>query len=235
MGRPPAVPGKDALLDLIFEQIVSQLEDGKTPSAADFATRFPNLASQIESLIELARQVRPAPQESLPTIPGYTLLRELGRGGMGAVYLARQQRLAGRPVALKLLPRTLALSARARERFRDEVRAIARLSHPHIIAIHDVVAEDGLQAYAMEWIDGLTLADWIAERAAQGGPSRGSSPGVDSDSARICDIGIAIAQALAAVHGAGLLHRDVKPSNILLRQDGTLVLGDGADVTRGGA
>lgn len=228
MTQPAATPAMndEEFLDLLFERIVAQLEEGVVPCAADVAAGCDHLMPRIDALIELAQRIRPTIHEPLPTIPGYTLLRELGRGGMGAVYLARQERLAGRPVALKVLPAAMAISQRARERFRDEVRAVARLSHPNIVAIHDVVAEDGLHAYAMEWIDGRTLAAWITERAAQGGPSRGSSPGVDSDSARICDIGIAIAQALAAVHGAGLLHRDVKPSNILLRRDGTPLLGD---------
>lgn len=216
----------EAFLDLAFERICGAFEEGESPTAEELAAERTHLVARINELIDVARQIRPAAHQPLPSIPGYTLLREAGRGGMGAVYLARQDRLAGRPVALKVLPPSVALSPRARERFRDEVRAIARLSHPNIVAIHDVVAEDGLQAYAMEWIEGRTLADWISERAARVAQSRDSSPGVDSDSARVCDIGIAIAQALAAVHGAGLLHRDVKPSNILFRRDGTPLLGD---------
>ncbi|MCK6482963.1 MAG: serine/threonine protein kinase [Phycisphaerae bacterium] len=205
----------EALLDLLFDRIVDLLEDGASPCAAELAGDRPHLLHRVEELIRLAQQVKPEAGQPLPQIPGYTVLRELGRGGMGAVYLARQERLGGRPVALKLLPAGVALSSKARQRFRDEAHAIARLSHPNIVAVHDVVSADGLHAYAMEWVDGQSLADWISERC-----------GGHTDVVFVCRVGVAVARALHAVHAAGLLHRDVKPSNILLRRDGTPLLSD---------
>ncbi len=211
----PASPDDEALLDVLFDRIVELLEEGGSPCAAELVGERRHLLPRVDELIRLARQIKPDAGQPLPQVPGYTVLRELGRGGMGAVFLARQDRLAGRLVALKALPPSVALSPRARERFRNEAYAIARLSHPHIVAVHDVVAADGLHAYAMEWVDGESLAEWIAGRR-----------GGQTDVVFVCRVGIAVARALHAVHLAGLLHRDVKPSNILLRRDGTPLLTD---------
>lgn len=93
-----------ALLDEAFECIVGLVEDGREVRAADFLDGREDLRPEIDRLIELAEQVAVAPRNPKPQIRGYTLLSELGRGGMGTVYLARQDRLGGRAVALKVLP-----------------------------------------------------------------------------------------------------------------------------------
>jgi len=150
-------------------------------------------------------------------------------------------------VALKVLPGGIGLSPRARERFLSEARAIAKLRHPNIVAVHDVTQREGVCAYAMEWVDGTSLAALIEEPAALS-TRRGTRSGEtgnlvmeqiratprdesgairdDSPVVFFAKIGLAIARALAVVHKAGLLHRDVKPSNILLRRDGTPLLAD---------
>lgn len=220
--QPRDRPSDEAFLDDAFDRIVRLLEDGLDPQADALLDGREDLRARVEELIRVAHEVAPASPDALPRISGFQVLQELGHGGMGAVYLARQETLGGRPVALKVLPASATLSARARERFLSEARAIAKLRHPHVVAIHDVLHEDGLYAYAMEWVDGGTLAEWIAGRS-----SEGTSTSVAVESVPfVCRVGIAVARALSAVHAAGLLHRDVKPSNILLRRDGTPLLSD---------
>jgi eukaryotic-like serine/threonine-protein kinase len=134
----------------------------------------------------------------------YSLERELGRGGMGVVYLAREVRL-DRPVAIKLLPPELAAQERLRDRFLREARTAARLSHPYIVPIHSVDEVGEFVFYVMAYVDGETLAQRVAAR----GPL---SPG---DTTRIMR---EVAWALAYAHAQGVVHRDVKPANILLER-----------------
>ncbi|MDQ1016932.1 serine/threonine-protein kinase [Streptomyces afghaniensis] len=136
----------------------------------------------------------------------YRLEARLGRGGMGVVWRATDQ-LLGRGVAVKELPFDQTLSAAEARRQRDrtlrEARAVAQLSHPHIIVVHDVVEDDEGPYIVMELIEGGSLAD----RLATEGPV---------DAAEAARIGIALLGALRAAHAAGVLHRDLKPDNVLL-------------------
>ena len=132
----------------------------------------------------------------------YSLERELGRGGMGVVYLARDLRL-DRVVAVKLLPPER--GADTRERFLREARTAARLSHPHIVPIHAVEETDGFVFFVMAFIDGETLG----ARVRRDGPLKAY------DAARILR---EVAWALAYAHGQGVVHRDVKPDNILIER-----------------
>jgi len=134
----------------------------------------------------------------------YSLERELGRGGMGVVYLAREVRL-DRPVAIKLLPPEFASQERFRDRFLREARTAARLSHPYIVPIHSVDEVGDFVFYVMAYVDGETLAQRVASR----GPL---SPG---DATRVMR---EVAWALAYAHAQGVVHRDVKPANILLER-----------------
>ncbi|MDT0610225.1 serine/threonine-protein kinase [Streptomyces lancefieldiae] len=146
----------------------------------------------------------------------YRLHERLGRGGMGIVWRATDQ-LLGRQVAVKALPVDETLSAaeagRRRERTLREARAVAQLSHPHVIVVHDVVEDDERAYMVMELVDGGSLAD----RVLSHGPV---------DAAEAARIGIALLDALRTAHAAGMLHRDVKPSNVLVAGDGRVVLTD---------
>lgn len=142
----------------------------------------------------------------------YALVREVGRGGMGAVWLGHDQ-LLQRPVALKevgLLPGSDRADV---ERVRREARVSAMLNHPNVVGIFDLVADNGRHWLVMEYVDGETLADRVRQQG-QLSPDE------------IAPILAQTAQALAAAHEAGIVHRDVKPSNILLGRDGTVKLGD---------
>jgi serine/threonine-protein kinase len=134
----------------------------------------------------------------------YSLERELGRGGMGIVFLARDVAL-DRPVAIKLLPATLAASSLLRERFLREARTAARLSHPHIVPIHAVESHDELAFFVMGYIDGDTLGERVRRR--------GPLPAHE-----VMRMVQEVAWALAHAHARGVIHRDVKPDNIMLER-----------------
>jgi serine/threonine-protein kinase len=134
----------------------------------------------------------------------YVLERELGRGGMGVVFLARDIAL-DRPVAIKLLPPALAATPEQRERFLQEARTAARLAHPHIVPIHAVEQRGDLVFFVMGYIPGATLA----ERVRSEGPL---------DPAATTRMVQEVAWALAHAHQNGVIHRDIKPENILLER-----------------
>jgi eukaryotic-like serine/threonine-protein kinase len=144
----------------------------------------------------------------------YRLEARLGRGGMGVVWRATDQ-LLGRRVAVKELIQDDTLSAEEARGHRDrtlrEARAVAQLSHPHIIVVHDVVEEAERPYIVMELIDGGSLADRIGEHGPLG-PDEAAH------------IGIALLGALRAAHAAGVLHRDIKPANVLLERDSDRVV-----------
>jgi len=142
----------------------------------------------------------------------YSLERELGRGGMGVVYLAREVRL-DRPVAIKLLPPSMACNPTLRDRFLREARTAAKLSHPNIIPIHAVEEIGEFVFFAMAYIEGETLTERVRRRG----------PLAPSDASRVLRD---VAWALAYAHGQGVIHRDVKPDNILLENNGRVLVAD---------
>ncbi len=142
----------------------------------------------------------------------YVTERTLGRGGMATVELARDEQL-GRKVAIKRLFGSLSGDEDFRERFLREGRMAARLSHPNIVGVHDVGEEDGVPYIVMEHVEGETLADLIARKAP-----------LDPD--RAVDLVLQICAGLEHAHAAGLVHRDIKPQNLLVRSDDTVKIAD---------
>src|SRR5436309_1857030 len=135
----------------------------------------------------------------------YEILAKLGAGGMGEVYRARDTRLE-REVAIKVLPAKFTRDPDRRKRFEREAKAVAALSHPNILAIHDYAAGEDISFAVMELLQGGTLRRRLADGAF---PWR-----------RAVEIAAAIADGLAAAHAKGIVHRDLKPDNIFLTSDG---------------
>ena len=155
--------------------------------------------------------VPPAPEELAAKFPQLEILELLGRGGMGAVYKARQKQL-DRIVALKILPPGIGNHPAFAERFTREARALAKLNHPNIVTIHDFGRAEDLYFFVMEFVDGVTLRQLL-------NTSRISSREALAIVPQICD-------ALQFAHDHGIVHRDVKPENILMDRRGRVKVAD---------
>ncbi len=135
----------------------------------------------------------------------YRILEKLGKGGMGEVYLAEDMKL-GRKVAIKILSEEYTTNKDRLHRFEQEAAAASNLNHPNILTIHEVGADDGRHFIATEYIDGVTLRRKAAE--------------APMEIREILDIAIQIGSALEEAHAAGIIHRDIKPDNIMVRRNG---------------
>jgi serine/threonine protein kinase len=211
--------------DLELAEIFARLsERGEPrPTLEQLTVEHPHLANELRALWGTAllvdavathslNQTAPAaislrsdspPPESLGD---FELIEELGRGGMGVVYRARQKSL-GREVAVKLILQGAQASDLDKARFRAEVAAAARLDHPNIVPIYEVNEVDGWHFFGMKLIEGETLA----QRMAQG-------PILEKEAVRLM---FSVARAIEYAHGRGVVHRDLKPANILIDRAGT--------------
>jgi len=153
----------------------------------------------------------PTPESLASHFPGYEIQTLLGRGGMGAVYRARDKKL-DRPVAIKILPPELGADPEFAERFLREAKVLGRLNHVHIVQVYDFGEVEGLLYIIMSHFDGGGLRDRLRRGAL----------GVDEASRLLREVG----DALGYAHGEGIIHRDVKPENVLLGKDGHVRLAD---------
>lgn len=198
---------------LVAGEIALRREAGEILDPAEFRRRFPHLG---EWLAERFDSVQPQTSHddssndeqvdhAWPAIPGFDILAEIGRGGMGIVYKARQSKL-NRIVALKMLLGGPGAGAKAVSRFRAEADAVAQLQHPYIVQIFDIIEHDGQLYLALEYLSGGNLAKRTA--------------GVPQPPELAADYLRKLAQAMQFAHDRGIIHRDLKPSNILLTADG---------------
>jgi serine/threonine protein kinase/WD40 repeat protein len=253
-------PGSAELYRLL-DEYSSRLQRGEEPDIESFLAGHPAHADELRQMLLAARALaslggsirsqdrRPLPRDQqLPTevLGDFRLIGEIGRGGMGIVYEARQISL-GRHVALKILPFAAVLDPRTLQRFKNEARAAATLDHPHIVAVYSVGEDGGVPYYAMQLINGRSLAEIIADHRGRGESSEKSpagGTGGDGSSARgakrstgnrsrnrermrqAARWGIQAARALEHAHQRGIVHRDVKPSNLLVDAAGNLWVAD---------
>lgn len=279
----------ESLLASAADEFTAAIRRGENPSIEEFAQRFPDIATSIRSLLPAiaaldtglseSGQRRPLalPRElasPFPTLGDFKILDELGRGGMGVVYRAKEISL-DRIVALKVLPVSVLLDEQQLSRFKNEARAAATLDHPHIVPVYSVGVERGVHYYAMRLIDGQSLAEIVSALATaepqepyivshiaaslskvdserrqteindfekpctdQLGDEETSHVDTDNDGVRphstnnttyirnIAKLGLQAAQALDHAHSHGVLHRDIKPGNLLLDQESHLWITD---------
>lgn len=259
---PDSTAEDDPRVLQISREYLAELEAGRRPDRVAYLVRHPELAEVISDCldgIDLAQSLRPpvAPTPvDHPASPlgDFQILHEIGRGGMGIVYEAVQLSL-GRRVALKVLPFATALDTKHLQRFKTEAYAAAQLHHTNIVPVYAVGCERGMHFYAMQLIEGRSLAEVIADLRLENQQSSSSPEDVKTkvgdtanhfggatvhDSGRssprslrsresfrtAARIGSEIADALEYAHDTGVVHRDIKPANLLLDSKGAVWVTD---------
>jgi hypothetical protein len=217
---PPAGANDSAAALLaVVDAYLEDLRQGKAPDRAAVLAAHPELAPQLESclaaldFIHRAEHTDPAVP---PTLGDFRIVREIGRGAMGVVYEAEQASLK-RKVALKVLRFGASPDQEAMARFRREAETVAALHHTNIVPLFAVGSEAGVHFFAMQLIAGRSLAAVLDEANAAGRAL---------EAKKVVGWGVQAAEALAHAHARGVVHRDVKPSNLLLDEEGTVWLTD---------
>jgi predicted Ser/Thr protein kinase len=225
-GKPSNMPDNveptlDAQQSSQAEQLVQaldfyleELKAGNVPDREQLLADHPEVAEQLETClagIDFIQSVPTDSEDAPKTLGDFRIIREVGRGGMGAVYEAEQISL-GRIVALKVLRFGSVSDPQALERFQREAETVAQLHHTNIVPVFSVGHENGVNFYAMQFIDGPSLDAVLKEND---GPI---------DSQRVAEWGLQAAEALAHAHDRDVIHRDVKPSNLILDKDSRIWL-----------
>ncbi len=283
---PSAGPGSssgDPRIVAAIEEYLAAARAGSLPDRSEFLARHGEIAGELAECLDGLDFIReaagsqdpggepdPGPRfEPAASLGDFRIVRELGRGGMGVVYEAEQVSL-GRRVALKVLPFASAIDPRRIQRFRVEAQAAAQLHHPHIVPIFAVGCDRGVHYYAMQLIEGRTLAAVVDGPGGPAGaasdmgavsdsdvdattaapvpspapelpclkdltpPSSPNASGAGSNTPRsgwarfraIARLGVQAAEALEHAHGLGIVHRDVKPGNLMIDAEGEVWITD---------
>jgi serine/threonine protein kinase len=255
----------EALVGQVADEFTQRLNRGEQPSVEEYAEKHPEIADVLREVLPALGLLRWPDMEAAladgdPNLAAplgdFRLVREIGRGGMGVVYEARQLSL-NRPVAVKVLPFAAALDPRRLQRFKKEALAAASLHHEHIVPVYFVGCERGVHFYAMQFIEGRSLAAIIAElrRVASQEPADlqrtvpyafpvGAPPGGGADTSpqgalategstrspeyfySVARLGLEAAKGLEHAHQEVVWHRDIKPANLLVDSRGSLWIAD---------
>jgi eukaryotic-like serine/threonine-protein kinase len=240
----PGSPSTDERhpLELLADEYAERLRWGESPTIEEYEHRFPELRLQIRRLfpsIALFERVSEQEQVRIRTVRNslrhpmlqreaigdFRIVREIGRGGMGVVYEAVQQSLKRR-IALKVLGPGFAPTPKQLHRFRRESEAVARLHHTNIVPIFGVGEDDGIHYFAMQLIEGIPLSEIRSEGEGEGTTHPEFLAAFRHDFRWMASLAAQVADALSYAHQHGVLHRDVKPSNLLLDRRGEVWITD---------
>jgi WD40 repeat protein/serine/threonine protein kinase len=258
----------ESLVAQVVDEFLERLRRGEQPDPAEYAARHPHAAGVLREVLAALRVVGLSSSAGLAPASGaavgdgpvsgvlgdFRIRREVGRGGMGVVYEAEQISL-GRRVALKVLPFAAAMDPKRLQRFQNEAQAAAHLHHTNIVPVHAVGCERGVHFYAMQFIDGNTLAAVIGDLRRLAGPDVPDAlpatapmptPGPPPDATTspvaalsterstrsrafvraAANVGVQTAEALEHAHQLGVVHRDIKPANLMVDGRGHLWIAD---------
>lgn len=264
--------GEDPRVVAALEEYLELCEAGNPPDVEQYVGRFPEIGDLLRPCLAglelMAHAVpsfeSPSVDSAFPdvlavsnggaadrTLGDFRLIREIGRGGMGIVFEAEQISL-GRRVALKIFPFAAILDPKRLQRFKQEAQAAALLRHPHIVGVHCVACDRGIYHYAMELVEGTSVAELIqqlqhSQVSNDDSSDQGKSPSQSSGRhdtqpiahlttqgegnrlrfyRQIAKLGIEVAQGLHYAHEQGIIHRDIKPSNLLIDAHGSAWITD---------